>query len=106
MGRLAFWVVLIIAGTVLFVSVSAAAVLTKTVAGTGGTTSGLLIGGIPTFFGAFANGLHMGGATAPKGGGAGAGATWQGGITQFGVPQAPSAPVQEKPKPRAGQAPV
>lgn len=105
MSRVVFWSVTAIAVTVLALGVGAAAALTKTIAGTGGSTTGLIIGGIPTFVGAFTNGLSLGGATAPKGGGAGAGATWQGGITQFQVPQAPSAPAKQKPH-RSGQAPA
>jgi hypothetical protein len=100
MGRLIFWVVTAIAVSVLFLGVRAAAGLTTTIAGTGGSTGGLIIGGIPTFVGSFKNGLSGGGG-AP--GGAGAGASWQGGITQFGVPQAPApAPRQAPAKQKTG----
>lgn len=105
MGRLVFWCVTAIALAVAFLGVRQAGGLTQTIMGTGGSVVGLVIGGVPTFVGAFQNGVGAGGGGA-KGGGAGAGATWQGGITQFGVPQAPSAPVEEKPRKRPGQAPV
>src|SRR3954447_1322013 len=105
MGRLVFWCVTAIALAVAFLGVRQAGGLTQTIMGTGGSVVGLVIGGVPTFVGAFQSGVGAGGGGA-KGGGAGAGATWQGGITQFGVPQAPSAPVEEKPRKRPGQAPV
>ena len=60
MSRLVFWIIAIIAASVLFLGVATAGVVTGAIAKTGGSTTGLVIGGIPTFVGAFRDGMTAG----------------------------------------------
>lgn len=108
--RWVFWAVVAIAVSVLFLGPGPAAGVTSTIFGVSGTTSGLMVGGIPTFVGTFKNGLSAGNKAGPGApGGAGSGpASWNGGFTQFGVPTAPNpntAPAKQRPN-RSGKAPV
>lgn len=89
------WVVVIIAATVLFIGVGVAGSLTKTIAGTAGSTGGLLIGGIPTLVTGFKTGMSAGGGTggaSTGGAGGNGGAAWTGGINQWTGPVTPTAP--------------
>jgi hypothetical protein len=112
--RTAFWwIVGAIAATVLFVGIPAAASLTNTAAGTTGSTGGLVIGGIPTFVGSFKNGMsYSNGVNGNQDhNGLGSGASWSGGVQNWGgTTQAPrqqkrqTAPARQRaahPKPNA-----
>lgn len=60
MSRILFWTIAIIAATVVFVGLPSATSLRNTIATTGGSTIGLIVGGVPTFVASFKDGMAGG----------------------------------------------
>lgn len=108
MSKILWWAWWVTFATVLVAGVGTAFALWNTMAGTGGTTGGVMLHGIPTFAHGFQQGWNAGGGN--HGGAPGAGqSSWNGPSMNWygGGQQSGTGPARHRaPHPRAGQAPM